>query len=63
MSPERRKKFDEEYRDLVLSELLIALMKEDDVSVRELACQAGLSSAIVQVYDRVQKKILLCKAF
>lgn len=48
MSPERKKKFDAEYRELVLSELLIALMKEDDVSVRKLAREAGLSSAIVQ---------------
>ncbi len=48
MSPERKKKFDEGYRDLVLSELLLALMKEDEISVRQLAREAGLSSAIVQ---------------
>src|SRR5581483_10248296 len=48
MTPERKKLFDEGYRELVLSELLIALMKEDDVSVRALAQEAGLSSAIIQ---------------
>lgn len=48
MTKARRKKFDEGYHELLLSELLIAIMKEDDVSVRELAKAAGISPTIVQ---------------
>lgn len=42
MTRARKKKFDEGYRDLLLSELLIAIMQEDDLSVRELARSAGI---------------------
>ena len=42
MSPSRKKKFDEKYRELVFSELLIALMKEDDISVGKLALETVL---------------------
>lgn len=41
-TPAQRKKFEKEYRDFVLSELLIALMKEDEISIRLLARQAQL---------------------
>ncbi|MBX9830857.1 hypothetical protein K2X40_02785 [Candidatus Babeliales bacterium] len=39
---------DEEYQDLLLSELLIAIMKTDAASVHELAKTAGISSTIIQ---------------
>jgi len=48
MTKARRKKFDEGYRDLLLSELLIAIMQEDTISVRELAKAAGISPTIIQ---------------
>ena len=48
MTKTRRKKFDEGYRDLLLSELLIAIMQEDEISVRELAKAANISPTIVQ---------------
>ena len=63
MSPTRKKKFDEEYRELVLSELLIALMKEDDVSVRALACEAGISSAIIQGIRAGTKQNITLQSF
>jgi len=43
MTKARRKKLDEGYRDLLLSELLIAIIQEDDVSVRDLAKRQLLS--------------------
>lgn len=46
--PDRRKHFEEEYRDLVLSELLLALMENDEKSVRTLAREAGLSPTVIQ---------------
>ncbi len=48
MSQARKKKFEEGYRDLLLSELLIAIMQEDDISIRELAKAAGISPTIIQ---------------
>jgi len=63
MSPARKKKFDEGYRELVLSELLIALMKEDQVSVRALAQEAGLSSAIVQGVRSGTKQNITLQSF
>ncbi|MBF0197766.1 MAG: hypothetical protein HQL32_08645 [Planctomycetes bacterium] len=46
--PKRKKKFEEEYREFLLSEILIDLMNNEDISVRQLAKEAGLSTAIVQ---------------
>lgn len=48
LTPRQRKKFEEGYKDFLLSELLAALMKEDEISVRELAKAAGISPTIVQ---------------
>ena len=47
-NPEFRKAAEEGYRELVLSELLLAIMDEDDKSVRELAKAAGLSPTSIQ---------------
>ena len=38
----------EDYRELVLSELLLALMDEDGKSVRQLAKEAGVSATAIQ---------------
>ena len=43
-----KKAFDKSYKEFLLSELLIAMMKEDEVSVRELAKEVGLSPTIIQ---------------
>lgn len=41
--------FNEPYKELALSELLLALMEdEDDISVRKLAKAAGLSATSIQ---------------
>ena len=48
LSPEERKKYNEEYREFVLSELLLAAMAKDNISVRKLAKMAGVSPTIVQ---------------
>jgi transcriptional regulator with XRE-family HTH domain len=38
----------EEYKDLLVSELLLAAMQEDHISVRKLAMAAGVSPTIIQ---------------
>lgn len=48
LSPEEKIKFDEGYRDLLLSELILAAIAEDEISVRDLAQRAGISPTIVQ---------------
>ncbi|MBK8502708.1 MAG: helix-turn-helix domain-containing protein [Saprospiraceae bacterium] len=47
-NPELKEQFENEYREFVLSELLIALMEKDNVSVRKLAQAAGLSPSLIQ---------------
>ena len=44
----QKKLLDQEYRDLLVSELLLASMKEDHISVRKLAAMAGVSPTIIQ---------------
>lgn len=48
LSPAEREKFDEEYKELLLSELILAAMAKDNISVRKLAKMAGVSPTIVQ---------------
>jgi hypothetical protein len=45
---QQRKKYEEGYHDFLLSEMILAAMEEDDISVRELAKIAGVSPTIVQ---------------
>ena len=59
-NPKRRKQFEEEYGDLVRSELVLALMEDDEKSVRKLAAEAGLSPAVIQnIRSGKQKNIRL----
>jgi DNA-binding Xre family transcriptional regulator len=46
--PQFAKAYKNEYQELVLSELLLALMDEDDKSVRQLAKEAGISANAIQ---------------
>lgn len=45
---EQKSILDQEYRDLLISELIRAAMEEDHLSVRKLAASAGVSPTIVQ---------------
>jgi len=42
------KHFEKEYRNLVLSEIVCALMENDHVSVRKLAKSSGLTPSFIQ---------------
>lgn len=44
----QKKLLDKEYRDLLISELLLASMEEDHISVRKLAAEAEVSPTIIQ---------------
>ncbi len=47
-TPEQKREYEEGYHDFLLSELILAAMEEDDISVRKLAKLAGVSPTIVQ---------------
>ena len=53
--PEQKKIMDEEYNDLLVSELLLASMEDDQVSVRKLAKAAGVSPTIIQALRSSKK--------
>ena len=63
LSPEKRKKYDEEYQEFVLSELILAAMEKDDISVRKLAKMAGVSPTIVQAMRSGTKKDFSMQSF
>lgn len=47
-NPKFKKAFNVGYKKLLFSELMISIMEGDDVSVRDLAKEAHLSSSVVQ---------------
>lgn len=48
LTPSQRREYEEEYREFLLSELLIALMEKHETSVRELAQAADVSPTVIQ---------------
>jgi DNA-binding Xre family transcriptional regulator len=46
--PKFKKLFKKEYKELVLSELILAMMEEDHISVRNLAKEIGMAPSVVQ---------------
>ena len=58
--PKRKAAFDLEYKQFALSELMLALMTNDEKSVRKLAKEAGLSPTVIQnIRSGKQKDIKL----
>ena len=47
-NPKRKKKFDKEYNEFLLSEFVLEKMEEEQISVRTLAKKAGVSPTIIQ---------------
>ena len=62
-SPKFRKLFEKEYGELVLSELILAMMAEDNVSVRKLAKQIGVAPSVVQSVRSGKHKNITLKTF
>jgi hypothetical protein len=59
---EQKALLDAEYKELLLSELLCAAMKEDFLSVRKLAVKAGVSPTIIQDVRSGNKKTFTLEA-
>lgn len=47
-NPRQRKKFEKEYTNFLLSELLLKAMEEQKISVRKLSSQSGISTSVIQ---------------
>ena len=58
-----QKEFEQGYKELVLSELILALMEEDEISIRKLAKEADLSPKVVQAMRSGAKKDFTLKSF
>lgn len=63
LSPQDLKKFKEGYKEFALSELILALMEQDDISVRKLAKIAQVSPTVVQAMRSGVKKDFSMKSF
>lgn len=51
------------YREFILSELLLAIMEEDHLSIRKLAKEAGVSPSLIQDLRSGKKDNLTFKSF
>jgi len=63
LTPAQKRTYDKEYRDHLLSELVLAIMKNDEDSIRELAKGAKVSSAIVQKIKSGTRKDITLQSF
>lgn len=63
MTAEQKKEYDKGYREFLLSELLLAIMKDDAISVRELAKAAGISPAVIQGIRSGEKQNITIQSF
>ena len=63
LSPKELKKYKEERQEFILSELILAAMEKDNISVRKLAKLAGLSPTIVQAMRSGTKKDFTLQSF
>jgi transcriptional regulator with XRE-family HTH domain len=63
LSSKELKAYKKGYQDFLLSELVIAAMQEDEVSVRKLAKAAGVSPTIVQEIRSGKRKNLSLQSF
>lgn len=61
--PEFKKMYEQSYFELVLSELILAVMAEDKISIRSLAKQAGISPTIIQDLRSGKRDNLTLKTF
>lgn len=62
-NPKFKKSFEETYKEFLFSELLIAIMEEDEKSVRELAKEVGLSPSVIQKIRSGKQNDLKMKNF
>jgi transcriptional regulator with XRE-family HTH domain len=63
LNSRQKKSFDEDYKDLLVSEMLVAMMHEDNISVRKLAEKSGISPTIIQELRSGSRKNVTMQSF
>ena len=58
-----KKEFDQRYQQFILSELILAIMQEDQTSIRKLAKEAGVSPSLIQDLKTGKKDNLTLRSF
>lgn len=61
--PEFKKIYEKEIKEFAFSELLLAMMEEDNISVRKLAKMAGISPSVIQKLRSGEQKDLKVSNF
>lgn len=61
--PEFEKDLEKRHKEFILSELLLAVMEEDHISIRKLAKEAGVSPSLIQDLRTGKKDNLTFKSF
>lgn len=61
--PEFEKDLKKRYQEFILSELLLAVMEEDHLSIRKLAKEAGVSPSLIQDLRTGKKDNLTFRSF
>lgn len=61
--PDFQKDFEKNYKEFILSELLLAVMQEDHLSIRKLAKEAGVSPTLIQDLRSGKKDNLTFRSF
>lgn len=61
--PDFEKDLNKIYREFILSEMLLAVMEEDHVSIRKLAKEAGVSPSLIQDLRSGKKENLTLRSF
>lgn len=63
LNQKEKEEFEQDYQELILSELMLAIMEEDEISVRKLAKAAGVSPTIVQGLRSGTRKNVTLQSF
>ena len=63
VDPNFEEDLNKEYQELILSELILALIQEDQVTVRKLAQEAGVSPSLIQDLKKGKKTNVTLKSF
>lgn len=61
--PEFKSDLERRYQEFILSELLLAVMEEDHISIRKLAKEAGVSPSLIQDLRTGKKDNLTLRSF
>lgn len=61
--PTFKEDLEKQYKEFIFSELLLAAMEEDHVSIRKLAKEAGVSPSLIQDLRSGKKDNLTLKSF